>query len=340
MPGRSYNSAGYRYGFNGQQKDDEVYGSGNINTAEFWQYDTRLGRRWNVDPVVKPWESGYATFYNNPIAVIDPLGLSGTTTTDEQGCVEYSGDATNSSTGETQNVQVMTPEQMNDFSLVPSASEAIITADRIDHPINEPNGNGGVFSSSPMIMYNGILREYYVNQASKLRPFYDNANPLNPSNQYGLDERVKLKTWVRNNSIAGANKILDVLEGPVEQKPLINPKTGDVTRFYYTNPNYNTLSRIGTAASVYGMVVSVKRIANSKSPVEETVRVGAGWAGAWGAMSIGAPVAGKVGVLVTAGTANPAIGAGAAFGVELILGVAGGIGGEAGMNWAMEKFKH
>ncbi|MFO0322304.1 MAG: hypothetical protein ACK504_07750, partial [Bacteroidota bacterium] len=49
----------YRYGFNGQEKDDEIAGNGNINTAEFWQYDTRLGRRWNIDPVVKPSRSGY-----------------------------------------------------------------------------------------------------------------------------------------------------------------------------------------------------------------------------------------------------------------------------------------
>src|SRR5690606_18721571 len=42
---------GYKYGFNGQEKDNEVYGDGNSYTAEFWQYDPRLGRRWNVDPL-------------------------------------------------------------------------------------------------------------------------------------------------------------------------------------------------------------------------------------------------------------------------------------------------
>jgi hypothetical protein len=74
MPGRSYSSTAYKYGFNGQEKDDEVSGSGNINKAMFWEYDTRLGRRWNVDPVVKPWESNYATFSNNPILFNDPFG--------------------------------------------------------------------------------------------------------------------------------------------------------------------------------------------------------------------------------------------------------------------------
>jgi hypothetical protein len=66
--------ASYRYHFNGQEKDDEVYGKGNMTTAEYWQYDTRLGRRWNADPVVKVWESCYATFANNPICYVDLLG--------------------------------------------------------------------------------------------------------------------------------------------------------------------------------------------------------------------------------------------------------------------------
>jgi hypothetical protein len=74
MPGRSYNSAEYRYGFNGQEKDDEVYGSGNINTAEFWQYDTRLGRRWNVDPKPVVGLSQYSAFANNPVLYNDIKG--------------------------------------------------------------------------------------------------------------------------------------------------------------------------------------------------------------------------------------------------------------------------
>ena len=66
-----------RYGFNGQEKDDEIYGAGNTMTAEFWEYDTRLGRRFNIDPVVKPWESSYAVFSDNPIYFSDPSGADG-----------------------------------------------------------------------------------------------------------------------------------------------------------------------------------------------------------------------------------------------------------------------
>lgn len=79
MPGRSFNSGDYRYGgAGGQEKDDEISGTGNSYTAQYWQYDPRLGRRWNVDPVTYPWQSSYATFNNNPVVFVDPLGLWGT----------------------------------------------------------------------------------------------------------------------------------------------------------------------------------------------------------------------------------------------------------------------
>ncbi len=64
----------YRFAFNGQEKDDEVAGEGNINTALFWEYDTRLGIRWNMDPVTKPWQSRYTCFSDNPICKVDPNG--------------------------------------------------------------------------------------------------------------------------------------------------------------------------------------------------------------------------------------------------------------------------
>jgi RHS repeat-associated protein len=67
-------TSNYRYGFNGQEKDNEILGNGNSYTAEYWQYDSRLGRRWNLDP--KPFKgiSDYACFINNPVLFNDPDG--------------------------------------------------------------------------------------------------------------------------------------------------------------------------------------------------------------------------------------------------------------------------
>jgi len=58
------------------EKDDEVAGAGNSYTAQFWQYDSRLGRRWNLDPITFPFLSPYSTFADNPIYFLDSDGLS------------------------------------------------------------------------------------------------------------------------------------------------------------------------------------------------------------------------------------------------------------------------
>ncbi|MBX7227392.1 MAG: hypothetical protein K1X55_15260 [Chitinophagales bacterium] len=64
----------YSRGFNGQERDFEINADGNINTAMFWEYDARLGRRWNVDPVTYPWHGGYTCMTNNPIYFTDING--------------------------------------------------------------------------------------------------------------------------------------------------------------------------------------------------------------------------------------------------------------------------
>jgi hypothetical protein len=77
MPGRAYavgTTGQYRYGFNGQEKTDEIAGAGNHTTAEFWEYDPRIGRRWNLDPKTDVSISPYNCFAGNPIFFSDPLG--------------------------------------------------------------------------------------------------------------------------------------------------------------------------------------------------------------------------------------------------------------------------
>jgi len=84
--GRTWSAGSdYKYGFNGMKNDDEIYGNGNSYTAEFWQYDPRLMKRWNVDPIVKPWETPYAAFSNNPILNIDPKGANANPVYDTEG---------------------------------------------------------------------------------------------------------------------------------------------------------------------------------------------------------------------------------------------------------------
>ena len=71
---RSVSSGMYRFGFNTQERTDEIAGVGNHNTALFWEYDTRLGRRWNLDPRFNYWEGNYTCFGSNPISNNDIKG--------------------------------------------------------------------------------------------------------------------------------------------------------------------------------------------------------------------------------------------------------------------------
>ncbi len=74
---RAFASGEYRFGMNGQEKDDEFAGT---YSAEFWQYESRLGRRWNLDQLGKPTMTHYSCFANSPIFYNDPLGLTETPT--------------------------------------------------------------------------------------------------------------------------------------------------------------------------------------------------------------------------------------------------------------------
>lgn len=76
MPGRKYiisSTSTYRYSINGQEKEFEL--NENITSAGYWEYDSRIGRRWNVDPVVKEFESPFLCFSGNPIFFSDPNGM-------------------------------------------------------------------------------------------------------------------------------------------------------------------------------------------------------------------------------------------------------------------------
>lgn len=67
----------YRFGFNGQMKDNEIAGIGNRIDFHFRGYDSRLGRFLSVDPLSKqyPWNSNYAFAENRVIDGLDIEGL-------------------------------------------------------------------------------------------------------------------------------------------------------------------------------------------------------------------------------------------------------------------------
>jgi RHS repeat-associated protein len=78
MPERSYANGGqYRYGFNGQEQDNEIKGTGNQVEFRYRGYDTRLGRFFAVDPIAHryPYWTPYQFAGNMPIKFVDQEGL-------------------------------------------------------------------------------------------------------------------------------------------------------------------------------------------------------------------------------------------------------------------------
>ena len=73
----SANIGGYRYFFNGQEGDNEVFGEIALHAFEFRMHDARLGRFWSVDPLAAkyPWNSTYAFAENSPIGYLEMEGL-------------------------------------------------------------------------------------------------------------------------------------------------------------------------------------------------------------------------------------------------------------------------
>ncbi len=76
VPNRHGSSDSYRYGFQGQEKDDELKGEGNSLNYTFRMHDPRVGRFFSTDPLEAKysWNSPYAFSENN---VMDAIDLEG-----------------------------------------------------------------------------------------------------------------------------------------------------------------------------------------------------------------------------------------------------------------------
>ncbi len=79
QPERQFSSGKYRYGFQAQEKDDEIKGLGNSYNYTLRIHDPRLGRFLSIDPLSKgfPYNSPYAFSENR---VIDAVELEGAET--------------------------------------------------------------------------------------------------------------------------------------------------------------------------------------------------------------------------------------------------------------------
>lgn len=76
MEARTGSAEGYRFGFQGQETDDEVYGSENAASFKYRVHDARIGRFLSIDPLAPdyPHNSPYAFSENKVIRFIELEG--------------------------------------------------------------------------------------------------------------------------------------------------------------------------------------------------------------------------------------------------------------------------
>ncbi|WP_146848125.1 RHS repeat domain-containing protein [Aequorivita antarctica] len=77
QPGRHANTSDYRYGFQGQEMDDEIKGEGNSINYKFRMHDPRVGRFFAMDPLTSkyPFYSPYSFSGNRVLDMIEQEGL-------------------------------------------------------------------------------------------------------------------------------------------------------------------------------------------------------------------------------------------------------------------------
>ncbi len=77
LDGRTISGDSYRYGFQNQEKDDEIKGAGNSVNYKYRMHDPRVGRFFAVDPLFKeyPWNSSYAFSENRLLDGVELEGL-------------------------------------------------------------------------------------------------------------------------------------------------------------------------------------------------------------------------------------------------------------------------
>jgi hypothetical protein len=79
IPARSnenfcFHAGDYSFGFNSQEKEKQITSADTHTSAEFWMYDARAGRRWQLDPKPIVFSSSYSVLLNNPIYLNDLKG--------------------------------------------------------------------------------------------------------------------------------------------------------------------------------------------------------------------------------------------------------------------------
>ncbi|MNJ86436.1 Ycf48-like protein [compost metagenome] len=144
-PGRS----GYRYSFQGQERDDEVKGAGNSINFEYRMHDPRIGRFFSIDPVSEkfPWNSSYAFSENKVIDGIDFQGMEHIYTADGK----YLGQV-----GKSNVIRILTSNKIEEID----RAKKLVSESKIDNLKAMSKPFSAASESSQIAVATSIYRQY------------------------------------------------------------------------------------------------------------------------------------------------------------------------------------
>ena len=183
MPGRNDSETSYRYGFQGQERDDEVKGNGNSINYKYRMHDPRIGRFFAVDPLAAQYShnSPYAFSENR---VLDGIELEG---------LEYQNFMTNFKTPGELKIKLPTKGETQYYSTIVQNSKMSFTEFKDD------------FKTRP---------HYYLTASSATfnSPVDGEGNPT--TFQEGAFIKIDIKGPL-NNSYVKVNSITEVEDGAI-----------------------------------------------------------------------------------------------------------------------------
>jgi hypothetical protein len=319
MPGRNFNSNTYRYGFNsGSEKDDEITGvTGAHYTTEWRELDTRLGGRWwSPDRIVKPWESPYAGFANNPIYFSDPSGLDPTDDKKPQGNSQNT-----TGTWETKNPdgsytgKEAPPTTLPEVEVCGNCNEPAPT-------VTAENTTKGAAVPAAQLWRDGAIRNnYYRPMVNDFKQLYQ-AGKLSDGTYSMLRYQAQKATKMKLSTMGQAMSEASPFGKPLAQQKALaeGVANGTIGMPKGAMSTRGSTTKIATAAQIGGKVLVVAGAAMSIHHVITADDKGlaisqeaGGYTGAWAGAEAGATVGLFFGPF--APIASP------------VLGLAGGIGG-------------
>lgn len=323
LQGRHEASNTYRFGFQGQEKDDEIHGATGTSYAfEYRMHDPRVGRFLSIDPLA----AKYA--YNSPYAfsenrVIDGIELEGLE-------VNLVNGGTGQVYGPLANPQKFANENPSQVFPVP---------------------NDGSSSSSLATATGNVAKGLVANAATnRFQP-----EPARGATVAGVRDMEAGRTGANGKPVGEPVIRVDKPHGNVTNPHInINPNLTGLPD-PHTPIGTNTLeaARLGQRglASLNKVAVPVAIVSdayrlgvaidnsNGDLTSREVVKTAGSVAGGWGGAWLGACLVGKAGAGIGAACGAPAAGVGAVPGAALgglIGGIVGGIGGAFGGSWLGE----